>query len=91
MLTLDDAVQMVTDAEYVVALESPDAEERELQVSRLVDALLERGASSRDEARTLALQAVEQVGGHGDVPHPTGEPDRPGELRLWVPADAFRA
>lgn len=90
MLTIEDAVELVTNSEYVVQLESPTADERELQVSRVVDALLERGAVSRDEARELALQAVEQVGGHGDVPHPTGDPERPGELRLWVPADAFR-
>jgi hypothetical protein len=89
MLTIEDAVELVTNAEYVVQLESPTADLRELQVARIVEALLERGAVSRDEARALALQAVEEVGGHGDVLHPTGEPDRPGELRLWVPADAF--
>ena len=89
MLTIEDAIELVTGPDYVGELESPDADERELQVAPLVDALLERGAASRDQARTLALQAVEQVGGHGDVPHPTGEPDRPGELRLWVPAEAF--
>jgi hypothetical protein len=89
MLTIQDAIEVVTSREYVARGESPDADVREIEVAPVVAALIALGAASRDQARTLALQAVEEVGGRGDVLHPTSDPEQPGELRLWVPAKAF--
>jgi hypothetical protein len=90
MATIEDAVQLVTDREYVVQPASPSEKLHELQVGRIVETLLERGAVSHDDARELLHEAVEGLGGRSEVLHPTGDPAQPGEVRLWIPESALR-
>jgi len=90
MATIQDAVQLVTDPAYVVQPVDTSEKLHELQVGRIVEALLERGAASHDDARELLHEAVEGLGGRSEVLHPTGDPDRPGEQRLWIPAAELR-
>ena len=62
MATIQDAVQLVTDPAYVVQPVDTSEKLHELQVGRIVEALLERGAASHDDARELLHEAVEGLG-----------------------------
>jgi hypothetical protein len=90
MATIEDAVQLATDPDYVVQPVDTSEKLHELQVGRIVEVLLERGAASHGDARVLLHEAVEGLGGKAEVLHPTGDPDRPGESRLWIPTGMLR-
>ncbi len=90
MATIEDAVRLVTDRAYLVQPASPSEAMHELQVGRIVETLLERGAASHDDARTLLHEAVEGLGGRAEVLHPTGDPSQPGEVRLFMPESLLR-
>jgi hypothetical protein len=90
MATLNDALELVRDPDYVVQWGSATAAMRELRVGLIVQELKRRGAVSDDHARTLASEAVERLGGQSSVIHRVDDPRPPGELRLWIPAGELR-
>jgi hypothetical protein len=88
---LDDALELVSDREYTVDLEASAAAERELQVGRIVAALLNRGAESHVAALALVCEAVERVGGRVLVAdHVTSDPRLVPRRRMWIPPGALR-
>jgi hypothetical protein len=90
----DDAVKLVTEPANVTRLGATGPEERfAVRHKRVLRALRAAGAG-KAEARELALQALERVGGGAEVhaargPQAGSRGDREVE-RWWVPADAVR-
>jgi hypothetical protein len=90
MATLNDALELVSDRDYVARWGSSTSAMRELHVGLIVEELKRRGAFSDDHAQTLARKAVERLGGQTSVIHRVENARPPGELRLWIPADELR-
>jgi hypothetical protein len=90
-----DAVQLVTDPENVSRLGATGPEERfAVKHNRVLRALRDAGAG-KAEARELALQALEKVGGGAEIRAARGTPQTGsrGDRELedwWVPAEAVR-
>jgi hypothetical protein len=90
-----DAVKLVTDPANVSRLGATGPQERfAVKHNRVLRALRDAGAG-KAEARELALQALEEVGGGAEIRAGRGTPaaGSRGERELeewWVPADAVR-
>ena len=66
MAALDDAVAVLTDPRNLSEVDGPPCERRfAVKQKQVIQRLREAGAG-KAEARTLALQAVEKVGGLGE-------------------------
>jgi hypothetical protein len=92
--TVDDAAKLLTDPANVARRRISGPQERfAVKQNRVVRALRDDGAG-KAEARELALQALEKVGGGvnehtGRAPRAGGRGGRDVE-DWWVPADAVR-
>ena len=63
MASIDDAVQALTDPKNLSEIDGPGDERRFTVKQKQVIARLREGGAGKAEARSLALQAVEKVGG----------------------------
>jgi hypothetical protein len=92
---VDDAVKLVTDPAYVSRMAATGPQERcAVKHNRVLRALRDNGAG-KAEARELALQAIEKVGGDAEVRASRGAPqtgDRSDSSveSWWVPTEAVR-
>jgi hypothetical protein len=75
--TVEDAVALLTDRQYLVG---SDSRTHHQVGSRVLNVLQEQGASE-DEARMLAGQAATRLRGYVKVTD--------GKLQIYVPRDAF--
>ena len=93
MPDVDDAVELVTDPANVSRSHTSGPQEVfAVKQTRVLKRLREDGAG-KAEARELALQALEQVGGGVDVSTARGGAGRSAEPEVenwWVPAEAVR-
>jgi hypothetical protein len=93
MPDVDDAVELVTDPANVSRSHTSGPQEVfAVKQTRVLKRLREDGAG-KAEARELALQALEQVGGGVDVNTARGGAGRGAEPEVenwWIPADAVR-
>lgn len=94
MAEIDDAVKLVTEPANVSRLGATGPQQRfAVKHLRVLKALREAGAG-KAEARELALQALEKVGGGAEI-HPGRGPQRGTRSdreveNWWVPAEAVR-
>jgi hypothetical protein len=63
MTSIDDAVTVLTDPRNLSEVDGPPGERRFAVKQKQVIARLREAGAGKAEARTLALQAVEKVGG----------------------------
>jgi hypothetical protein len=95
MPDLDDAVKLVTDPAFVSRMAATGPQERcAVKHNRVLRALRDNGAG-KAEARELALQALEKVGGGAEIRASRGAP-RTGKRGAsevqswWVPTETVR-
>jgi hypothetical protein len=92
---LDDAVKLITDPAYVSRMGATGPQQRcAVKHNRVLRALRDAGAG-KAEARELALQALEKVGGGAEIRASRGAPQtgERGDSAVeswWVPADTIR-
>ncbi|MDX6585794.1 MAG: hypothetical protein QOI31_267 [Solirubrobacterales bacterium] len=95
MPEIKDAVALVTDAANVSRMHAPGPEERfSVNQSRVIRGLRDAGAG-KAEARELAFNAVEEVGGAVEIHASRGMAARGGKGDAtdevwWVPKSAVR-
>jgi hypothetical protein len=83
--TVDDAMALLTDRQYIVARTTTPL----LEVGTAVLRVLQGNGASEAEARTLVVQAADRLCGHVEVTqHPSGHHIRD-EFHIYVPRDRF--
>src|SRR5688500_2544406 len=93
MASIDDAVAVLTDPRNLSEVDGPPGERRFAVKQKQVIARLREGGAGKAEARTLALQAVEKVGGEVTEGSHRGDPmaRHSDSVESWViPLDAVR-
>ena len=94
MAELEDAVKLITDPANVTRLGATGPEKRFAVNSKRVLRALRSNGAGKAEARELALNALNEVGGGAELRAARGtQPGSRDERELedwWVPADAVR-